>query len=485
MSKVPKRAVLTISGSMTQQEADEFFPLGVYDCLLPCRLFDVTYKAAVPKNFSVLSEFVLRLIKATGEIDENDIGNYFGLNHRELSYVLVELDEAGYLTRGDGQVCLSAAGEQLFTHDSPIPKIFAVEELSKQVGIDLISLCLEERKSLTFAELRFPELAILDAPAASSAGDKVISLFSRNFSQFSSSATGRWQDRPILYSVDGATPLSRFSATVRINIGSKPRSPTSAEINLSDWGDEYQIEDRVDILRTVQDFAKTLYISRSDDAERSFEVLTTTATEFLAEWTRSDGLAIRRYYNECLGRVGEVRSDRKTIPVLGSLFVKENLRRLLDQLKYASTPDHSPKSIFWIAPNVPHWGATRNLSEIVATLQDRYGEIDNSPDVIGVCAKNAEWVLSRVFDKTIDNEKLGVPRGLEVLLIPDVLCSVIVHEPLEAPRGLPVPLGYISRDSKVIERTRKLLSDLGSTDETLSELISDIRPGPPNDLSKT
>ena len=101
--------------------------------------------------------------------------------------------------------------------------------------------------------------------------------------------------------------------------------------------------------------------SRPDDRV-TYQILLDLAPNFLKEFTRRDGLAVERYYRDAFNRAGDIRSDRPTTALLGSLFTRENSRRLFEVAKYGLRTDVKPAEIcIWFVPQVPHWGVTKAL----------------------------------------------------------------------------------------------------------------------------
>jgi len=123
----------------------------------------------------------------------------------------------------------------------------------------------------------------------------------------------------------------------------------------------------------VASFVDGLKQSRSEGDAEAYSVLLNLAPEFLKDFTRRDGLAIERYYREAITRAGDVRADRKTAPIAGSLLLSENRKRLLDVLDYGSR-QHSgaPRFLLWLVPQVPSWNATTLLDETVAGIRTRW-----------------------------------------------------------------------------------------------------------------
>ena len=459
MANNPKRKTLSLTQrNLSTEAANSITTLGVYDCQLPCRQFSVQYKASILGKISLTSEFMLRLLKSVEVMDEQEAASFFGFNYREMSYILKELENFGYVSRNKGKLSLSPAGEELFLDDTKFPSIYEIEERSTKLGVNLVSLSLEKRKYLSVEQRRYPELQILDQKSSSDGVERAKVIFRRNFIELSGFRDTDPRKRPSLYSIDDIEPSERFASSLRVWVGSKRKSPSSIEVTLfSDW-ETIEMKDRVEILRSAKEFASKLETQKHESDDRAYKALTDTAEDFLAEWTRKDGLSKNRYYRECVTRVGEVRSDRETIPVVGSLFVKENTRRLLDQIKYTDPEEDGCESIFWLAPDVPNWGATTSLTKIVMQLQKDFRSLDKQPESIGVIPDALKWHVEKTFD-VIEKRISDVPKGLEILLIPNHLCSVVVHAPLNVTRGLPVPLGFISRDKKVVERTTEIIKE--------------------------
>src|SRR5690606_27954857 len=69
-------------------------------------------------------------------------------------------------------------------------------------------------------------------------------------------------------------------------------------------------------------------------ALQAYEVLAELAPEFLKEFVTRAGLNVNRYWREAVGRAGEPRADRKTVPIIGPLYTEANARRFLEVVEY-------------------------------------------------------------------------------------------------------------------------------------------------------
>jgi hypothetical protein len=123
----------------------------------------------------------------------------------------------------------------------------------------------------------------------------------------------------------------------------------------------------------VASFVDGLNQPRSKGDVEAYNILLNFAPDYLKAFARGDGLAVERYYREAFTRAGDVRADRMTAPVTGSLLLSENRKRLLDVLDYGSRQHSSvPRFLLWLAPQVPSWNATTLLEETVAGIRAQW-----------------------------------------------------------------------------------------------------------------
>lgn len=493
-----KRPILSLTG-LVKPEEDHPFDLAAYDLLLPCRKFTVEHKVAVLGRVSLTAEFVLRLLKSADGLNEADAAAFFGFDQRDMSFVLREVEELGHVERRDGRLWLTLAGLGLFQPGSDMPQIYEVEGRRDTVGFDLVSLGPEEFRGLDEFERWLPELGLLDPSLASAAASRVPAAFRRFYPEISSRRQRVPGDKRFLYSIDAVLPGERFSSVVRVAVRATGLRPNAGEADLPDWRDAADLEDRRRVVEAAAAFVDGLNVdSRSDDAE-AYEVLSTLAPEFLKEFLRRDGLAVERYYREAFTRAGEVRADRQTVPLLGSLFTRSNLVRVLEALDYALRSPMSSELVLWLTPTVRAWGATRALPELLRELRSRLRRVADVPGArrvvaMGLVTGPPEDHLTKAFDDVGVSQSLQVHRGLEILLVPNLMVAVTVHAPIGVGRGLPVPLGVLSFDPRVVARAQAFLADRAGAflrghrlsslvEQALEPLSSETAPPTPEDLA--
>jgi hypothetical protein len=187
-----------------------------------------------------------------------------------------------------------------------------------------------------------------------------------------------------LYSVDTVTAGERFSSIVRVLAKSKVGRPGFPEPDLSAWRTGYEIDDRVAVIERSAACLESLKVFRRLDDGDAYKCLVDVAPEFLDEFLRRGELNVERYFRETVSRAGEIRSDRPTIPVAGSLFTEGNVRRLFAALRYALERwKNRPQAFFWLVPQVAGWGTTRVLpivlDQIDRLIGTNAGDEEESP----------------------------------------------------------------------------------------------------------
>ncbi len=458
-----KRPILSLGGLLKPEE-DRPFTLATYDLQLPCRRFDIEHKVAVVGGVSLTAEFLLRLLKSADGIEEAVAAKFFGFDRRDMAFVLAEVEDLGYVDRREGRLWLSFAGMSLFQPGSDEPQIFQVEARRESVGFDLLSIAPEQPRPLDDFDLRLPELHLLQPEVASRAANRVPDAFRRFYSEIASRRDRQAGDRRTLYSIDAVSPGDRFSSLVRVAVRSTGLRPWIGEPDLGDWRIETEQEDRTEVLDAASAFIDELSVDQRSDDREAYDVLASLAPDFFKEFIRRDGLAIDRYYREAFTRVGEVRADRPTIPLVGSILNRENIRKVTEVLAYGLRPPHRSSVLLWAAPMMPAWGATRLLPELLRQLKGQMKESPGSEGIdaiaaVGLITGKATHYVERAFDHVATCNTPQFPRTLELLVIPNVMAAAAVHAPIGAGRGFPTPLGFMSYDPIVIRRAQDHMAE--------------------------
>lgn len=459
--------------SLGKRKADDTFdteisvPVGMFDVQLPGRQFMVHHKVAEVGQVSLTTEFLLRLLHSVDGMTEEEVAQFFGFDANEMAYVVDDPESKGFISRADGRLWLTDAGHGLFKEDSEKPQIHEVLKKYERVGFDLLALAPCEKEGLSAFERALPELPIRNPDLAAHASKYVPESFRRFYGEIASRRNRDAADslkRLSLYSVDEVIAGDRYSALVPFMAETNIRKPGDAEPVLDGWRAGHELSDRDEVVHAVGAFLDNLKIARSREADNAYELLADFAPEYMKDYVTRGGISVLRFFKETARRSGELRSDRRTIGIIGSLYLPENSRRISAAINYAAAPAHGDDDAYiWMYPSQSAWGASRALVSLMEKLsyegvpQIAKNERRERAQVLVGCGK-PEWHLIKQAKKIYDRPNNGaIPSALEVLLIPQRVAAVTVHSSILETRGYPVPLGILSFDASVVRRVHQYL----------------------------
>ena len=479
-----KLTVQTRTG-LINEEDDAPLQLALHDFTLPCRRFLVEHKVAEVGRVSVTAEFLMRLLKITGGIGEEDAAAFFGYDRREMAFVLGEVEQNDFVERFNGRLTLTTTGHQLFGPGQDEPAIYEVEQRAVKVGLDLISLAPQERASLSSFEIRLPELPVTDTKLVAGATEQVPTAFRKFYGELVPRSEPTIAARRSLYSIDAVTPKERYSAVVRVGVISSGLRPSHGEVDLTGWRPDYELTDREGVAVAASQMLDRLTVTARADDHEAYDALVQLAPEYLKEYVRRDGLSIERYYRHCYASRGDVRADRPTVPIIGSLFTQENARRFVDVLSYGlRRMKHPIGAMFWAAPVTPLWGATTVLSELLDRMLRRIDAENQNllrrqpiRTVLLSTTRPERWV-EEAFNRSCAAEARALPGGLELVVAPGAFAAALVHAPVGIQTGLAVPLGFASFDERVVARAAALLHDKAGRWKLDQQLVAELTPVP-------
>ncbi len=460
------RPLLRLKGyELLPTDEDRKVEVGVYDVLLPCRKYEVAYKVAILGKVSQSLEFLLRLVKAVPGIGEESAAAFFGFEQAEIGYVLNEAPGPGFVERRQGRLWLTSAGDALFREGADNPAIYTVEERRRDLGFDLLAIAPQPPRAIDSVEMSLPELPIADPAGTGKVGDRIFERFSRFFHELAERRDREQIQQRDLYSVDRVAPKDRFQVPVRVRIFAQASAPSLPEIDLGSWRAEYEISDRPQIESAAAMLVDDLKVNgKQVGALQAYEVLAELAPDFLKEFVTRGGLNVNRYWREAVGRAGEPRADRKTVPVIGPLYTEANARRFLEVVDYGLRGGaEQPEFVFSVAPQTRLWGASTQQRDTLSYL--RRGIAAAAPastnELRAVClfpGKSA-WFIDRTFDEVLGADSSDIPPALEILIVPHIAVAALVHAPIGASSGYAVPLGWASFDEGIVARTQTFAAD--------------------------
>src|SRR5262249_39506112 len=147
-------------------------------------------------------------------------------------------------------------------------------------------------------------------------------------------------------------------------------------------------------------------------------------------------------------------------------FTRDNSRRLLDVVEYglrqAARP---PNYVVWLPPQLSCWGATSALPALLGQIKASIGAQPGPAaqemhiQAVALVAGRPPRYIESPFDVVASTDSTSIPPALEVLVLPRTLAALVVHAPIGAQSGAPVPIGFVSFDARVVARVHAIVSD--------------------------
>lgn len=476
MSRVP----VSPSYDAHQEEDVSSIDIGIYDVLLPCRRYRVTFKVAEVGKVSLTTEFLLRLIHTVDGMPEATVAKFFDFEPQEMTYLLNDAVSLGYINRDAGRLWLTTAGRHLFVPWDEAPQIYNVDTRTMSVGFDMLSFSPEEKAWMEHFDNRLPELPI-DPSIASTAKDRVPMSFKHHFNDITSRRHSRHTARKSLYSIDEIVPTERFSAIVPVVVKAALTNPAQGEPDLLVWRSEEQLEGRHQITSAVARFVDELRMELPTDANMHYKILADLAPDLMRDYVDKDGISAERFYRDVAPLKGAgFRRNRRTVPILGPLISVKTTRLLLDGLNRTcanSQINCIPHKFYWRAPSNRHWGLSRSLPKLCDGISEYLATKvgDDAPPPLPVLIREAHTRgPERAFSEVLEISASALPSSIEILLIPGLSVAVVVHLPVQAISGHAVPLGFVSIDADVVARAEKLLQEVTSIELPAERVTEDM-----------
>ncbi|MCH1920372.1 hypothetical protein L9G15_13130 [Shewanella sp. A3A] len=476
MREVPS----SLSYNASHDEDISSVDIGIYDVLLPCRRYRVSFKVAEIGKVSLTTEFLLRLIHTVDGMPESSVAKFFNFESQEMTFLLNDAVSLGYISRDAGRLWLTTAGRQLFVPWDEAPQIYNVDTRTMSVGFDMLSFSPEEKTWMEHFDNRLPELPI-DPLVASTAKDKIPTSFKNHFTDLTLRRHSRHDARKKLYSIDEIVPTERFTAIVPVVVKSLRANPALGEPDLLIWRSEEQLENRYQITSAVARFVDELRMDLPFDADKHYKILADLAPNLMRDYLGEEGVSAERFYRDIsLLKGAGFRQNRQTVPILGPLISTRGTRLLLDGLKRTCANSQVtciPRKFYWRAPTNPHWGLSRALPKlcdgICEYLATKVGE--DIPRVVPVLIREERTRgPERAFSEIQDIRPNSLPSSVEIILVPGLLVAVVVHLPVQAMNGHAVPLGFISIEAEVVASAEQLLKEVTSIETPTERIAEDM-----------
>jgi hypothetical protein len=170
---------------------------------------------------------------------------------------------------------------------------------------------------------------------------------------------------------------------------------------------------------------------------------------------------------------GETYDSGKSESLLGALYIKKNLERLLKSLekslrsfsntKASDTP--YPSEMFWVVPESELWGRTEMLKDAVSAISKLIEKEWGEPvDIVAVCNAaqtdrrdlllgKARQLLNAGFQHVLLGPSPAMSERFELLILPGVHVAALYQWKSPASEFLSVPIGFLSANKRKLDKS--------------------------------
>lgn len=417
------------------------------------------------------TEFALRLIRLVPGITAEDLAAFFGFREAEVVVLIQDMLETSLVLERDGRFELSTKGLEAVSPLGDV-ELFAVEETTAQLVLDLIAFAPIEEAELDKALTKsVPELPLPDRQRAANALSEAPGAFEYHFQEWAQRFRKRSDDMRFR-SVEDVQQIRSLSVPVAVPINYRLDEPSQTEPDFSALRQVGVPNSRNPLIASLS--AEIQRIGGSSEARWSFDTLADIDRGVLNGLGLADLSNVSSWIRSVVA-AGAPDKDAATVPLFGSV-VGERTKENLVEWVTTFAGQGNPGPLFWLPPQVDHWGRSVAFDSLVRELR---GVL---PDGITLLMRNdnSEAERRRIiryfgsadgqvrFDRCI-GPKTSTLGALEIVVQPGSFAMALVHS--QDPRtGYPLPVGYLSTEPFVVKELAYYLGGL-LRDEVASSVI--------------
>ncbi len=442
------------------------------DFILPSYRYNIQFSFTTKQGLPFIREYILRIVQL-GSMLPNQIATYFDLNEREAREAISDLIQREELRYDDqNRIELTEKSQGYFESLGSPLNVSVLRSSGANLGFELTSLtCVSTQKKRLAKE--WTQGFRLDVASSKIANrDRLISkAFQRHFQDliddgYMDHIKDKEGGKPNIYKVESLNQIG--SDPVRLKIGFE----MDIDGNAIETDDLDELKDSSEALELVASV-----INKNARRGNHLEVL--NAIESLGDRHTSNLFSPTKFkVNEFVNlKSSDISTKSKHIPILGSLYSHENWKTfsdLLDKEKKRIISKHQDglAEFKWLIPSDPFWGK----SDLVKA---RFTELVNGASTTGKKSKSlydlkfftpvssaenrreyGHWLHELEFvKKQLHGYIEGYLDGLaEVILLEDRLVAVTYYLNMPDSYRVPVPIGFISTDSGVINTVTQSLN---------------------------
>ena len=441
------------------------------DFLIPSYRFKIHFSYITKRGLSFIREFVLRLVHLSPMKPQN-LSEYLGLSEREIKEALRDLIEKNDLTYNEqGQVILTSQSSNYFTILGSSPQVSDVLtqnttlnfEMTKfnyissnnsdnkwgcGLPIDIKSEIIANRNKL--AEKAFQDQfdLLLD--------EKVLSYL-RNSKNTS---------RPKIYKIDSTYSMGRKPLRIKYNFAMDHNGIAVIHDDIDQLKDDSAAQELIS--QTIFNHSSSMNFKDIINSIESF------GDPYSSSLISEEGVDIGKFI-EILH--SEKANTGDFIPFIGPIYSENNwktLNKQFETIKEKLTKKHQDgvKKLYWLAPSSGFWGYNDRIANCASELVNsskttgKKAKILYDPTFFLPIAEKHDGSTKHRWKQDFKNVLGNVNAYIEgfhngvvdIFLLEDELVAITYYLTLPEVYPVPVPIGFISHDKRIIKQTHTQLT---------------------------
>lgn len=450
---------------------------------VPCRRFSIRLTVSNQERLPLVREFSLRYLNLVGTCSSKSLGHFFGFSDRELSILLTDLKSAGYVNYLGDKLELSDKGREIFqqSEDGTL-HIRLIEKWNERFAIDFISFRVIHFVPRTDSFKCFHDLKSADQEKVSRAREIAKETFADSFHEYveryKSNISNEERGRLSIYGISSVESGDKFSFPLSVDLFINSDNLERVVQRYSVFDTDAAQESRQ---RLVQEISGT--INRLKENSKF-------GSEFL--WLTNEQLGVPIFSKlsqegqievcSILDQIQHIRdnasADSSTVPVVGPFYTNENSNIILNfilnitgSIKTDSDRKESQLKnvVYWQKPSTDLWGRDEETFSLIGRIRREVTSVVQGNSVISLIGnsnfedvKELRWRLTfrnnrNVFDQGYVLALRKQMEPVEIFIWPGVMCGVLYYYLADKSWEYPVPLGFVSKDPKVLDVLAKFL----------------------------
>lgn len=421
------------------------------------------------------TEYATRLIHLVRGISPEELATFFDFEVPETRVLLEEVLSSSLIEEKGGLLYLSEQGEKALSPMDDTLNLFDVEEIPAVVSLDLIAFApiddveLEARAARIVEELPIPDR--VKAANAVKSAQEAFDIHFHEWRQKQGRRRGLDEDSRVR-TIGDVKVVKSFAAPLQV--------PVRCRLD--------------DVPGTAPDFTELTSKGRSGSRDALVEALSHRIQNIAAPRDHAQAFDYISDLDGGIFRRDEVRTsadqgtwaalaadpDRQPITgwagpglrLVGSTATSSIRSALLEWTQGVGGASPVKCPVFWLPPNLPHWGRSLEFVELATELSSANSGEDGTvllarTDGVSSTYRMIQRCYGRgakiepLFDRCLALTRPALSDALELIVKPRTWALALIHAP-DPQTNYPFPFGYIVAAPGTVARYVRVLAELAA-----------------------